>query len=87
MLPILLEDAEDSLTGDFRFLLKGLPADLQRLDQRFSELDKCIQKLANSYPDTQRLQQIPGIGPVTATALVSAVGDSKQFKRGRDMAA
>ncbi len=86
-LPILLEDAENSLTSDFRILLKGLQEDLQLLDQRVSELDKCIQKQANSHPDTQRLQQIPGIGPVTATALVSAVGDGRQFKRGRDMAA
>lgn len=75
------------MTSDFRILLKGLQEDLQLLDQRVSELDKCIQKQANSHPDIQRLQQIPGIGPVTATALVSAVGDGRQFKRGRDMAA
>ena len=80
-LPILLEDTENSLTSDFRILLKGLQEDLQLLDQSVSELDKRIQKLANSHPDTQRLQQIPGIGPVTATALVSAVGDGRQFNR------
>jgi transposase len=33
------------------------------------------------------LQQIPGIGPIIATALIRAIGDGKQFKRGRDMAA
>ncbi len=86
-MPDVLEDADNVLSGDFRRLLQGLQEDLNALDQRVNELDKCIQKLANSHPDTQRLQQIPGIGSVTATALVSAVGDGKRFKRGRDMAA
>ncbi len=44
-------------------------------------------QFADSDPGTKRLQQIPGIGPVTATALISGVGDASQFKRGRDMAA
>ncbi|HBT8326352.1 TPA: IS110 family transposase, partial [Klebsiella pneumoniae] len=35
----------------------------------------------------RRLQEISGIGPVTASALVAAVGDAKQFKSGREMAA
>jgi len=34
-----------------------------------------------------RLQSVPGIGPITATALVAAVGEGGQFKRGRDLAA
>ena len=44
-------------------------------------------QFADSDPGAKRLQQIPGIGPVTATALISGVGDASQFKRGRDMAA
>ena len=46
-----------------------------------------IKTLANSHPGAKRLQQIPGIGPIIATALICAIGDDKQFKRGRDMAA
>ena len=37
--------------------------------------------------DAKRLLQIPGVGPLTATAIISAVGDGSQFKRGRDLAA
>ena len=33
-----------------------------------------------------RLQQLRGVGPITATALVASVGDAKQFKKGREMA-
>jgi transposase len=86
-LPQLLEDAEQGLTADFRGLLAGLNQDLVRLDERLDELDKQIKTLANNHPAAKRLQQIPGIGPVIATALICAIGDGKQFKRGRDMAA
>lgn len=86
-LPLLLEDAENGLTIDFRTLLEGLQQDLIKLDERVDEMDKKIKLLANSNEEAKRLQQIPGIGPITATALVCAIGDGKQFKRGRDMAA
>jgi len=86
-LPQLLEDAENSLTVDFRMLLEGLQQDLVALDERVDDLDKKIKSLANDNPTAKRLQQIPGIGPTIATALVCAIGDGKQFKRGRDMAA
>ena len=86
-LPLLLEDAENGLTIDFRTLLEGLQQDLTTLDKRVDDLDKKIKTLAGSNADAKRLQQIPGIGPITATALVCAIGDAKQFKRGRDMAA
>jgi transposase len=86
-LPLLLEDAENGLTTDFRVLLEGLQQDLITLDERVNEMDKKIKVLASSNTDAKRLQQIPGIGPITATALICAIGDGKQFKRGRDMAA
>jgi transposase len=86
-LPLLLEEAENGLSFDFRVLLTGLQQDLTTLDDRVSELDKKIQSLANSNHAAKRLQQITGIGPITATALVCAVGDGKQFKRGRDLSA
>ena len=86
-LPQLLEDAENGLTADFRTLLDGLRQDLIMLDERVDDMDKKIKTLANSNSDAKRLQQIPGIGPIIATALICAIGDGKQFKRGRDMAA
>ena len=86
-LPSLLEEGENGLNHAFRVLLSGLQQDLSGLDDRVKELDKCIQRQADADPQAKRLQQIPGIGPITATALVSGVGDGKQFKRGRDMAA
>ena len=86
-LPELLEDAENGLSFDFRALLEDLRQDLIRLDERVSEMDKKIHTLAHSMPAAKLLQSIPGIGPIIATAIVCAVGDGKQFKRGRDLAA
>jgi transposase len=46
-----------------------------------------LQNAAKESDACRRLLTIPGVGVVTATALVSAVGDAKQFRRGRDLAA
>jgi transposase len=86
-LPELLENAENGLSFDFRTLLDELRQDLIRLDEREEEMSQKIHTLANSIPEAKRLQSIPGIGPMSATAIVCAVGDGKQFKRGRDLAA
>ncbi len=86
-LPELLENAENGLSFDFRTLLDDLWQDLIRLDEREEEMSQKNHTLANSIPAAKRLQSIPGIGPMSATAIVCAVGDGKQFKRGRDLAA
>lgn len=86
-IPDWLEDAENGLTGQFRRLLHGLWQDLQGLDARIGELDREIQQIARSVPAAQRLQQLRGVGPMIATALVAAVGRGEQFANGRQMAA
>ena len=86
-IPCWLEDAENGLTGHFRKLLHGLWADLVTLDDRVLELDREIARLANSNEVTKRLQQLRGVGPMVATALVATVGNARQYHRGRQMAA
>lgn len=86
-LPEILEDAENGLTIQLRRLLRGLEEDLIQLDGRVHEMDKEIQRQGMENKAAQQLQQIPGIGPITATALVSAIGNGTQFRRGKDMAA
>ena len=81
-----LEDAENGLTSRFRRLLDGLRSDLVELDNRVAELDGEIDAIAKSDPVAQRLQQLRGIGPITATALVAAVGRGEQFAKGRHLA-
>lgn len=87
-LPELLEDAENGLTADFRVLLNGLRDDLLYLDERIATADQQMQRHARENAQALRLQQLRGIGPITATALIAAIGQgAHHFKRGRELAA
>ncbi|MBU2829766.1 IS110 family transposase [Acidithiobacillus ferriphilus] len=67
-------------------LFAALRGDLLRQDERLAECDQRIARLAQEET-AQRLAEIPGIGPVTATAVVATVGDAKLFRNGRELAA
>lgn len=84
---LVLEDADNGLTVPFRRWLFDLSDDLVRLDKRIETLDKEIQHIANSDERSRRLMQIPGIGPMCATALLAAVVDINHFRNGRELAA
>src|SRR5579864_6161147 len=86
-LPRILEDAELNLSGSFRVLLAQLKLELEQLTARVEEMDRVIQKTAKENEDCQRLTEIPGVGPVTATALIAAVGNASTFQKGRNLAA
>jgi transposase len=86
-IPSWLEDAENGLSMRFRALLDGLWGDLRALEVRIAELDRDIRSVADNHPATKRLQQLRGVGPMIATAMVAAVGDAKQFANGRQLAA
>jgi transposase len=86
-IPDWLEDAENALSARFRALLNDLWGDLKYLDQRITTLDQEIATLARQDPVAQRLQQLRGVGPLIATALIAAVGNAEQFRNGRQMAA
>ena len=86
-IPTWLEDADNGLTDGFRALLHDLWEDLQQLAVRLAELDKQIEAIALSHPVAKRLQQLRGVGPLVATALVATVGDARHYRKGRQMAA
>jgi transposase len=86
-IPGWLEDAANGLSDHFRVLLHGLWVDLIALDDRVLELDQAIKRLADSNQVTRRLQQLRGVGPMVATALVATVGTAEQYHKGRQMAA
>src|ERR1700686_853611 len=86
-LPRILEDAELNLSDSFRVLLAQLKLELEQLAARVEEMDRVIQKTARENEACQRLTEIPGVGPVTATALIAAVGNASAFGKGRNLAA
>ena len=85
--PFWLEDIHNGLTERFRRLLIGLWHDLQGLEERARELEQELNQIAANDPIAKRLQQLRGVGPITATALVATIGNANQFDNGRQMAA
>lgn len=83
----ILEDAENGLSVQCRQWLSELRSDLQYLDERITQLDKRIEQHVRAHEPTRRLLAVPGIGPLTASALYAAVGDAKAFANGRQLAA
>ena len=86
-LPEILEAAENGLTDVFREELFGLYEELGHLDKRVAHYDERIGQIARADERVQCLLTIPGIGPITATALLAAIGDIQAFKNGRELAA
>lgn len=86
-LPELLEEYENELLGTFRQLLERLGEHLKVLDQQVQELEVQLQSWHRENVASKKLAQIPGIGPITASALIASVGDAKSFKNGRQLAA
>lgn len=77
----------DDLNKLVRVLILEVHAELMELDRRIASCDRRIRELYRTSELCQRLGEIEGIGPVTATALVAAVGDRTCFKNGRQFAA
>ena len=86
-LPEILEDGENELPGIFRQLIDQLGSNLKELDRQVKELEVQIQTWHRASVDSRKLAQIPGIGPISASALVASIGDGKNFKDGRQLAA
>jgi len=86
-MPEILEDAENGLPGMSRELFNRLLAHFRELDRQVKELDGQIQAWHREDAASLRLQGIPGIGPITASALVASIGDASAFKSGRQLAA
>ncbi len=85
--PQLIEDATNELPGGFRLLVQRLLDHLKQLDQQEGELEAQIKVWHRSNEASRRLAQVPGIGPITASALVASVGRGQDFESGRQVAA
>lgn len=86
-LPGIIEDLENMLSYTARDYLSELYGELVACDESIAKYEARIVSFAKSNEACKRLQQIPGIGPLTATAIVAHVGDATQFKNGRAFAA
>jgi transposase len=85
--PQLLEDASNELPGSFRLLVQRLMDHLKELDRQAGELEAQIALWHRDHEPSRKLAQVPGIGPITASALVATIGNASNFKSGRQLAA
>lgn len=86
-LPAILDDEQNELTPRTRSLFRELYDELLDLEGKIAFVERKINQIFKASEPCQRLAQIQGVGPLTSTALVAAVGDARVFKNGRHMAA
>jgi transposase len=83
----ILEDGENNLPFIARELLNDLWQSIKGLNDEILKYDRKLHALANQMKDAKRLMSIPGIGEITATAVVATVNDAKHFDTRRSFAA
>lgn len=82
-----VENAENGLTPKMREILFELNEELNDIESRIQRFLQKIHQHSDQDDRVKRVMEIEGLGPISASAIVTAVGNAKQFKNGRDMAA
>ena len=86
-IPSILEDADNLLSPRMRTLLLELRDEWVKLEEQIDAVNRELAEVANKDDGCRRLLTIPGIGPLTATALTAAIGNGAAFRKSRDLAA
>ena len=81
----ILDDTDNELTSVLREVLYELLDEFLRLDEGVKALDQKLKEVCTHSEACKRLLDIPSIGPITASALVSSIGDIHQFKNARHL--
>lgn len=84
MLPIIIEDLENNQPLLEKDYLSDLYSELVELDAKVAAYDAKLAAICKQSAECMRLLKVPGIGPLSATAIVAAVGQAKEFKNGRE---
>ena len=87
LLGVVADSNDKRLPEVARACVAALGAQLQMLKVQILEFDRMIRAWYRSSEVSKRLDEIPGVGPVLATALVASVADPKAFRSGRDFSA
>lgn len=86
-LPEIVEDFENGLTLRMRDILSDLYTEFVDLERMIGKYDGLLESVCRESELCRRLREVPGFGPLSATALVAAVGNASCFKNGRQLAA
>lgn len=83
----ILEENKDSLTPRSLALFMQLHEQFKALSIQLTDYDKQIESIAKQDPKCKAIMEIEGIGSLTASAMIATIGDPKEFKNGREVAA
>jgi transposase len=86
-LPEVLENVNENLTPRMRNLVALLWSEWKDLELQIVQMNDEVERIASSDAACRRLRQIPGIGPLVATAIVASIGNGAAFRKGREFAA
>jgi transposase len=87
MIPKILNEESDDLSSLTREIIASLYDFMLQIDARIRFFDRKIDAIFKESEACQRIAQISGVGPKTATAMIAAIGDGSDFKNGRHLAA
>jgi transposase len=86
-LPLIIEDASNEISFPLREALDELLEEYIFISAKINKTEIQIQQISDCYPEYLRLMEIPGIGFLTASAILSQVGNAREFRNARGMAA
>ena len=87
LLMIITNTEDDQISETARFGLTVLARQYEAITAEIGSIDKRIHALHRSCKESRRLEEIPGIGPIVASALIGEIADWKSFRSGRSLAA
>ncbi len=82
----LIADADSGIPDSMRSTLSDACDEIEQLGEQIHQAERQLEALAEQTPVVERLRSIPGIGLMTATAMVAFVGDVQRFPSGRHFA-
>jgi transposase len=86
-MPEILENADAQMSVRMRGLLAMLWQEWKQLEEQIESLNDEIEGVCDIDPACQRLRQIPGVGPLVASAVVASIGNGAAFHKGREFSA
>jgi len=86
-LKIIFSDGNPSFSERLLHLIHELKHEWDELERKIEEADTELARIAKEDDGCHRLMEVPGFGPIVSTALVAAIGNGVNFRKGRDLAA
>jgi transposase len=87
LINLLSDVSDDDIPALAREALRSVIAAPQSLEERIKAIEAVIMREHKANPASRRLATIPGIGPITASAIAATIADPSAFKSGRELAA